>query len=90
MSISFDGSGIHGIFDLILTPYFYDLISHVAHAYVSNLTAIPHGQSRPPDVKRELVRLSVPALAGQAIDPLAQLMETAYIGRLGMFSLESF
>lgn len=31
--------------------------------------------------------LSLPALAGQAIDPLAQLMETAYIGRLGGFRL---
>lgn len=27
--------------------------------------------------------LSLPAIAGQAIEPLAQLMETAYIGRLG-------
>ena len=29
--------------------------------------------------------LSLPAIAGQALDPLAQLMETAYIGRLGQF-----
>lgn len=28
--------------------------------------------------------LSLPAIAGQAIDPLSQLMETAYIGRLGI------
>jgi hypothetical protein len=27
--------------------------------------------------------LSLPAIAGQAIDPFSQLMETAYIGRLG-------
>lgn len=27
--------------------------------------------------------LSLPAIVGQAIEPLAQLMETAYIGRLG-------
>lgn len=33
----------------------------------------------------ELVKLSIPAIAGQAIEPLAQLMETAYVGRLGMF-----
>ncbi|KAJ7967086.1 Protein DETOXIFICATION [Quillaja saponaria] len=33
--------------------------------------------------------LSLPALAGQAIDPLAQLMETAYIGRLGTVELAS-
>ncbi|XP_057440810.1 protein DETOXIFICATION 45, chloroplastic isoform X2 [Lotus japonicus] len=41
------------------------------------------------DVKRELLMLSLPALAGQAIDPLAQLMETAYIGRLGTLELAS-
>jgi hypothetical protein len=28
--------------------------------------------------------LSLPAIAGQAIDPFAQLMETAFIGRLGL------
>lgn len=39
----------------------------------------PHVQS----VKRELLMLSLPAIAGQAIEPLTQLMETAYIGRLG-------
>ncbi|KAK7386079.1 hypothetical protein VNO78_32164 [Psophocarpus tetragonolobus] len=41
------------------------------------------------NVKRELLLLSLPALAGQAIDPLAQLMETAYIGRLGTVELAS-
>lgn len=29
--------------------------------------------------------LSLPAIAGQAIEPMAQLMETAYIGRVGKF-----
>ncbi|XP_062104739.1 protein DETOXIFICATION 45, chloroplastic-like [Humulus lupulus] len=33
--------------------------------------------------------LSIPAIAGQALDPLAQLMETAYIGRLGSLELGS-
>ncbi|XP_034224118.1 protein DETOXIFICATION 45, chloroplastic-like isoform X1 [Prunus dulcis] len=33
--------------------------------------------------------LSLPAMLGQAIDPLAQLMETAYIGRLGSVELAS-
>ncbi|KAM1345828.1 hypothetical protein FF1_035162 [Malus domestica] len=42
-----------------------------------------------PDVKRELLMLSVPAILGQAIDPLAQLMETAYIGNLGSVELAS-
>ncbi|XP_030450655.2 protein DETOXIFICATION 45, chloroplastic [Syzygium oleosum] len=52
-------------------------------------TAIPRGQSHITDVKRELIALSLPALAGQAIEPLAQLMETAYIGRLGTVELGS-
>ncbi|XP_016449157.1 protein DETOXIFICATION 45, chloroplastic isoform X2 [Nicotiana tabacum] len=33
--------------------------------------------------------LSLPAIAGQAIEPLAQLMETAYIGRMGALELAS-
>ncbi|KAJ6692965.1 PROTEIN DETOXIFICATION [Salix purpurea] len=33
--------------------------------------------------------LSLPAMAGQAIDPFAQLMETAFIGRLGPVELGS-
>ncbi|PQQ11311.1 protein DETOXIFICATION 45 chloroplastic isoform X1 [Prunus yedoensis var. nudiflora] len=46
-------------------------------------------QTYSPDVKRELLMLSLPAILGQAIDPLAQLMETAYIGRLGSLELAS-
>ncbi|PQQ15638.1 protein DETOXIFICATION 45 chloroplastic isoform X1 [Prunus yedoensis var. nudiflora] len=46
-------------------------------------------QTYSPDVKRELLVLSLPAILGQAIDPLAQLMETAYIGRLGSVELAS-
>ncbi|XP_021903716.1 protein DETOXIFICATION 45, chloroplastic [Carica papaya] len=46
-------------------------------------------ESKPLDVKQELVLLSLPAIAGQAIDPLALLMETAYIGRLGSVELGS-
>ncbi|XWS55168.1 hypothetical protein CRYUN_Cryun10bG0151800 [Craigia yunnanensis] len=41
------------------------------------------------DVKRELIMLSLPAIAGQAIDPLTLLMETAYIGRLSSVALAS-
>ncbi|KAK7258296.1 hypothetical protein RIF29_23869 [Crotalaria pallida] len=41
------------------------------------------------DVKRELLLLSLPALASQAIDPFAQLLETAFIGRLGTLPLAS-
>nr|VDC98283.1 unnamed protein product [Brassica oleracea] len=47
------------------------------------------GNSRHVDVKRELVMLSLPAIVGQAIDPLTLLMETAYIGRLGSVELGS-
>ncbi|XP_023635535.1 protein DETOXIFICATION 45, chloroplastic isoform X1 [Capsella rubella] len=46
-------------------------------------------EARPVDIKRELVMLSLPAIAGQAIDPLTLLMETAYIGRLGSVELGS-
>lgn len=42
-------------------------------------------KSHTQDAKRELIVLTLPAIAGQAIDPLAQLMETAYVGRLGRF-----
>jgi hypothetical protein len=38
-------------------------------------------------IKKELFNLAVPAIVGQAIDPVAQLLETAYVGRLGIFSL---
>uniref|UniRef100_A0A1D1ZBF2 Protein DETOXIFICATION n=1 Tax=Anthurium amnicola TaxID=1678845 RepID=A0A1D1ZBF2_9ARAE len=41
------------------------------------------------DFRRELIILAAPAILGQAIDPLAQLMETAYIGRLGPVELAS-
>nr|CAB3477053.1 unnamed protein product [Digitaria exilis] len=36
-------------------------------------------------VRSELILLALPAVLGQAIDPMAQLMETAYIGRLVYF-----
>ncbi|XP_047322441.1 protein DETOXIFICATION 45, chloroplastic isoform X2 [Impatiens glandulifera] len=42
-----------------------------------------------PDAKREVIMLSWPAFAGQAIEPFAQLMETAYIGRIGSVELAS-
>ncbi|KAA8535935.1 hypothetical protein F0562_028413 [Nyssa sinensis] len=56
---------------------------------LQELTGIPSGQSRSWDVKRELIMLSLPAIAGQVIEPMAQLMETAYIGRLGSVELAS-
>ncbi|KAJ1268724.1 hypothetical protein BS78_07G157100 [Paspalum vaginatum] len=39
--------------------------------------------------RKELMNLGVPAIVGQAIDPVAQLLETAYIGRLGPVELAS-
>ena len=53
--------------------------------WVNELNNISISETYSPDVKRELLMLSLPALLGQAIDPLAQLMETAYIGNLGLF-----
>lgn len=50
----------------------------------SELAEVPSGRSRSLDVKHEILMLSLPAIGGQALEPLAQLMETAYIGRLGM------
>lgn len=48
-----------------------------------NLREDPANKSKLKDVRHELIMLSLPALGGQAIDPMVQLMETAYIGRLG-------
>lgn len=56
---------------------------------VRELKGITATLSRSLGVKRELIMLSLPAMAGQALDPLAQLMETAYIGRLGPVELAS-
>ncbi|KDP43739.1 hypothetical protein JCGZ_22366 [Jatropha curcas] len=46
-------------------------------------------QSEARSVQTELIMLSIPAIAGQAIEPLAQLMETAFVGRLGPLELAS-
>ncbi|KAG8057654.1 hypothetical protein GUJ93_ZPchr0002g24326 [Zizania palustris] len=46
-------------------------------------------EDHPGAIKKELVNLALPAIVGQAIDPVAQLLETAYIGRLGPVELAS-
>ncbi|KAI3843090.1 hypothetical protein MKX03_018345 [Papaver bracteatum] len=46
-------------------------------------------KSNRPSVVQELLALSLPAIGGQAFDPLAQLMETAYIGSFGPLELAS-
>ncbi|KAE8781880.1 Multidrug and toxin extrusion protein 1 [Hordeum vulgare] len=43
----------------------------------------------PRTVGIDLILLALPAVLGQAIDPMAQLMETAYIGKLGALELAS-
>ncbi|VAI63879.1 unnamed protein product [Triticum turgidum subsp. durum] len=43
----------------------------------------------PGTVGIDLILLALPAVLGQAIDPMAQLMETAYIGKLGALELAS-
>ncbi|KAI0514025.1 hypothetical protein KFK09_010058 [Dendrobium nobile] len=37
--------------------------------------------------RNELTKLALPAIVGQALDPVAQLLETAFIGRLGPVEL---
>lgn len=39
------------------------------------------------DFGQELMVLAIPAIIGQAIEPMGQLMETAYVGRLGPVEL---
>lgn len=51
--------------------------------FVSESVGTSNDDTRSQSVQTELVLLALPAIAGQAIEPLAQLMETAYIGRLG-------
>ncbi|KAF3434844.1 hypothetical protein FNV43_RR21931 [Rhamnella rubrinervis] len=66
-----------------------ELVDNNSGNSTPRLTEVPFSRSQSPDVKAELLKLSIPAIAGQAIDPLAQLMETAYIGRLGSLELGS-
>ncbi|XP_043711252.1 protein DETOXIFICATION 45, chloroplastic isoform X2 [Telopea speciosissima] len=56
---------------------------------IFELVGTSSSQSHSQSVKSELIMLALPALAGQAIEPLTQLMETAYIGRLGPVELAS-
>lgn len=52
-----------------------------ASFFLSELMGITGSGSQ--SVSSELIILALPAIIGQAIEPLSQLMETAYIGRLG-------
>ncbi|KAH9694404.1 protein DETOXIFICATION 45 [Citrus sinensis] len=65
-------------------PVVYD---HESHTLVEKIEVA--SKSHTQDAKNELIVLTLPAIAGQVIDPLAQLMETAYVGRLGSVELAS-
>ncbi|KAH9654870.1 protein DETOXIFICATION 45 [Citrus sinensis] len=65
-------------------PVIYD---HESHTLVEKIEVA--SKSHTQDAKNELIVLTLPAIAGQVIDPLAQLMETAYVGRLGSVELAS-
>lgn len=56
---------------------------------ILKLVRSPLNRADSGDIKSELVFLALPAVVGQALDPLAQLLETAYIGRLGPLELAS-
>lgn len=72
----------------ILDSSTHRLINGSTEGFIAH-TGTSASQSRSPSVQTELIMLSIPAIAGQAIEPLALLMETAYIGRLGPLELAS-
>lgn len=74
-------------FLFVLLFFFFLGVLRILNFFLRALTGTSTSQLDPPNVQTELIMLSLPAIAGQAIEPLAQLMETAYIGRLGKFSL---
>ncbi|XP_058090692.1 protein DETOXIFICATION 45, chloroplastic-like isoform X2 [Magnolia sinica] len=56
---------------------------------IFELMGIPTTGSGSRSVDNELVILALPAIIGQAVEPFSQLMETAFIGRLGPLELAS-
>lgn len=54
-----------------------------------HIVELAENSGTPPNVKKELIILTLPAIAGQAVEPFSQLMETAFIGRLGSVELAS-
>ncbi|OEL14636.1 Protein DETOXIFICATION 45, chloroplastic [Dichanthelium oligosanthes] len=63
--------------------------SSPARSSLPDVAARNSAGDHPGGIRRELMGLAVPAIVGQAIDPVAQLLETAYIGRLGPVELAS-
>ncbi|KAK4740408.1 hypothetical protein R3W88_004105 [Solanum pinnatisectum] len=88
-----DTTAVKGIDDLSSSSGEVDELNEtvpiITNVESESIEEAPTSSSQSEDVRRELVMLSLPAIAGQAIDPLAQLMETAYIGRLGSVELAS-
>ncbi|KAG5624705.1 hypothetical protein H5410_009923 [Solanum commersonii] len=81
-----DTTAVKGIDDLSSSSGEVDELNEtvpiLTNVESESIEEAPTSSSQSEDVRRELVMLSLPAIAGQAIDPLTQLMETAYIGRL--------
>ncbi|XP_006364530.1 protein DETOXIFICATION 45, chloroplastic isoform X1 [Solanum tuberosum] len=88
-----DTTAVKGIDDLSSSSGEVDELNEtvpiITNVESESIEEAPTSSSQSEDVRCELVMLSLPAIAGQAIDPLAQLMETAYIGRLGSVELAS-
>ncbi|KAK6806011.1 hypothetical protein RDI58_003796 [Solanum bulbocastanum] len=88
-----DTTAVKGIDDLSSSSGEVDewneTVPIITNVESESIEEAPTSSSQSEDVRRELVMLSLPAIAGQAIDPLAQLMETAYIGHLGSVELAS-
>ncbi|XVF59878.1 hypothetical protein PTKIN_Ptkin07bG0311200 [Pterospermum kingtungense] len=66
-----------------------DATTELTHGILESTSKPVTRPARLQSVQTELMILSLPAIAGQAIEPLAQLMETAFIGRLGAYELAS-
>lgn len=58
------------------------LIQHASDAFHHSEKTL-----RIDDLGRQIAVLAIPAIMAQAIEPMAQLMETAYVGRLGSVEL---
>ncbi|XP_055815450.1 protein DETOXIFICATION 45, chloroplastic isoform X2 [Solanum dulcamara] len=88
-----DTTAVKGVDDLLSSSGEVDELNEtvpiITNVESESIEEAPTSSSQSVNVRRELVMLSLPAFAGQAIDPLTQLMETAYIGRLGSVELAS-
>ncbi|KAG0452877.1 hypothetical protein HPP92_025541 [Vanilla planifolia] len=72
----------------VLYPETGHPLGSVQEGKLKHFGDLPDGLHRTSAIK-ELTDLALPAAVGQALDPLAQLLETAFIGRLGPVDLAS-